>query len=472
MVVALAGALLGLASVALLASPYAALAPLPAVAFLAVLVLLKRPALALYGIILLIPYGAYREIGGVGVPWLLAGFLLALFCWRSVYERRLPGIVPSALWPLLLLYVGWNVISAALSPWPSAREELFLLIAAGAFVLVAAAFLPARALSTTLPRLLIGSVSFGTLLGIVGYYLGLDAFALDNPEGAEYRAAGGAIDANNQSAMIMFVLPLAVHLALHSPSRLERWVMAGLALVNLFGVLMTMSRSGFLVCVLGVALLLIHYRHLLQPRRIGVMLAGALLAGGVMVLALPPSFFERQGSLVEWKDASLNRRASYVGVAMAAIVEHPVVGSGPNVFQELYQQSDVTRMFTAHHERRKRRAHNTYLEVLVGTGVIGLGLFLAIYYTALRDLGRAQAAFAAGGAPLTADLMACWRIGFFLLAVFLFTASDLYHKYVLLTLGVSQVALLAAGARPDAATRTAGAAGASLWRRSRGAEIP
>lgn len=447
MVAALIGLVLGLATMAALASPYPVLALGPAIGALGGTVVLRRPEVLVYAIVAMIPFGAYRKIGGINLPWLCVAILAALLPIRMAISHRLPGLLPTMLWPLLLAFLGVNTLATLLSPFrETADHELFVLTMSELLILLVIAYLPPRGLTVVLHRVVVWSIAVGSLLGLAGYVFGINALSEGNPDGTDYRAMGGAIDPNNQSIMTLFALPLTVHLALTSESRRERLVMTGLSFVNVLGVLLTMSRSGFLMLVVTCGLLGWHYRHLIRPRRLGLMIAGGLVGGVVMIGLLPQEFWTRQGSLVAWEDRSLSRRTSYLGVAAEAIAANPVLGTGTGTFQDHYARSEVTRMYTAQAQRMRRHAHNSYIEVIVGSGVIGLALYLAIVLVILRHLTLARRAFERRGDSRMADLMACYRIGFSVLCVFLLMLSDPTHKYLLLTAGLSQVALGLSGA--------------------------
>jgi O-antigen ligase len=429
-------------TVALLASPYTALALLPGPVVLAALFLLRYPPIALYGIVFLIPFGAFRKLGGVNLPWMLAAFLLAVLAIQLAMSRTLPRQWRSSMWLLLLAYLGVNVISAELSDYPeTARYEIFLIIAAYIFILLTMTFLNRDGFRHSLPRVIAWSISIGSLLSIAGYYLGFEVFTETTHGGPRERFIGGAIDPNNQAIMILFALPLIVHLALHAENRRERLIMKGLGLLNVFGLMLTLSRSGFLMCIIMALALVFHYRRLFPPRRLGAVIAGAALVSTVLFAAVPSSFFQRQESLAAWEDRSLLRRTSYLGVAWEAFLDHPILGSGPGTFVNIYGASEVTRLFTSKEARRQRRAHNTYLEILVGSGLVGIALYMSILLKAHNNLRDAEKSFAANGDQTTADLVACYRIGYVVLLVFLLMLSDMYHKYMLLSFALSQLAL-------------------------------
>lgn len=444
-------------TIACLASPDPALAVAPALGLVAGLLFARQPAIALCLIVALIPYAALRKFGGaVNLPWLLAGGLVALLPLRMALEKRWPFAVNSAMWPLLMAYLFMNLVSAMLSPFPDdAFHAVTMIAAAQLFVALVIAYGDRDLLLSILPRVVVWSITGGSLLGIVGYVFGIAMFGEDRPDGAAYRANGGAIDPNNQCIMIVFAIPLMVHLAVHAKSRLERLVMSALVGLNVLGVMLTISRSGLMMCLLTLAILFVRYRSLITPRRLGAVVAAGMLGCVALLAVLPQSFYERQGSLAKWEDRSLSRRSSYLSVAWDAVQQRPLLGSGPDTFKEYYAESDVTRLYTKVSDRMARQAHNTYVEVLVGTGVVGLVLYLAVLHRAWWHFRVAENAFQRAGEAKAADLMGCYRVGFLVLLLFLLMMTEMYHKYMLLSLGLSQVALRVSGATEPDPARTA-----------------
>ena len=170
------------------------------------------------------------------------------------------------------------------------------------------------------------------------------------------------------------------------------------------------------------------------------------------MITVPASFWDRQLSLLSWEDGSLNRRGSYLDVGSDAIAQNPLLGSGPGTFKDIYATSEVSRRFTRREADRARRAHNTYLEVLTGTGLLGFVLFIALNIRVLRNYLSAERAFITNGDSELANLAASWRIGFITLMLFLLTFSELYHKYMLLSLAMSQGAIFFAQREADSGT--------------------
>lgn len=437
--------LTSLITVSLLATPYYYLAPLPAASLLALLLMFRNPVLGFYIIVFLIPFGAYRKLGGaLNIPWLVAGVVLAIIFLKAVVVRRLADTLHTSIWPLLIAYLLISLLAASLSSYPeTAYKNVMLLGAAWGFVFIGLAVVDAHGFWHTLPQVVIWSISLSSILALFSFYFGLAGFSEQTLSGSLTRSVGGSIDPNNMCLMILFALPLMAHRFAYNRSPRERVLMAALVMINLVALATTHSRSGFITLLIVTVLLAFHYRHRLQPRNIGLVMGGALLAGTVLLATIPMSFWERLSTLTDdWReDAALSRRASYLDVARDAILDHPLLGAGPGVFSDIYAHSEAARLYVKDPAKRARRAHNTYLEIAVGTGLLGAVVFLALLIRVTLDFLIAERNCRLAGRIEQEDLIAGFRIGFIGMLFFLAMFSDMYHKYLLLSLVVSQLGL-------------------------------
>ncbi len=420
-------------------------APLVGMALLAGLFLWEHPALAYGGVVFLIPFGAYRALlGGMRLHWLLAGFLLVQVVARMVVTKTLPpGLRPGRVWSWLGVYLLLSLLATLLSPYPAvAGRTLLLLVVALVFIGLSQVMIDRKAYGRIIPRVLIGSVSLGSLLSLAGSLLHLGWFAESAfaPEATYTRGVGGALDPNNMSLMIIFVMPLLVHTWVQARTKRGRLVWSVLLLLNLGGLIITYSRGGLLIFGLALLLISIEYGHYIRPHYLGLVLWALIGMLGAVWFLVPPDYWQRQKTLASSHDFSVQRRLSYLQVGLAAVKAHPLKGYGPGTFREVYAASPTSAAFTSHQEARKRYAHNSYLEVLVGTGVPGLVAFLAVLGATWQSFTRARQRFLKQGDRVLAELTASYRIAFLTTCVYLMVFSEIFHKYLLLAIGLAQVA--------------------------------
>jgi len=185
-----------------------------------------------------------------------------------------------------------------------------------------------------------------------------------------------------------------------------------------------------------------HYIKRLTPRYVGlVALILTLGLAGAMV-SIPESVVQRMASLSgDEQDSSIGRRVSYLYVGWDAFLQHPWLGVGLDGFREVYAQSDYAREFEKEGKTNKRAAHNTYVEVAVGTGITGLIGFGLLIYMTLRDFHRARQTLLRQQREKLADLVHAYRLSFWALLFFFLFLSSLYLEYFWLGLAISQVGL-------------------------------
>lgn len=435
-----------LLSAALLMTPWYMMAPVPAVGLILLMVLFNYPAIAYYGIIFLIPFGTYRAIlGGLKIHWLFAAILLAILGVRVLVYRRFPEGLKSSIWPWMTAYLMISLVAAIGSVYPqTANKTSRLLIVALLFLGLTLVMVNRRGFIRTLPSVLIWSVSLGSLLAVLGFWVGIGFFAEKTEPGQFTRGVGGSLDPNNMALMIVFIIPVLVYKIIHAETPPRRLLNLGLLLLNLGAMVATYSRGGMVVLVMAAVLITIEFRKRFRPQYLGIatmILISTLLLAWLMI---PASYWERQKSLAAGEDFALKRRTSYLIVGWEAFKEKPLLGHGPGTFPDIYGESIMGAAFERKNSTRKRYAHNTYVETLVGTGILGCIGFLAILFHALASFNRAKKMFQQQNNLPLAELVGSYRISFVTTAIYLLIFSELFHKYLLLSIGLSQVSVFLA----------------------------
>lgn len=429
------------ASAALLLSPQAAYALLPGVGILLLLLLWHAPEFGFYPILFLIPFGAFRG-GGEGaellrIHWVLAAGLVVTLVLKSLTKRETAFSLRSNLWSYLFLYLGVTLVSALFSEpdfAATAWQNVGLLLAAYLFIALCMVLLSREALSGALPKALLGSMVISCLLSILDHFFG---FSLFSKEG---RSVGGSFDANNFSLMCIFCLPLLFHFFFHASTVFRRFLYLAGIVVILLGVVLSFSRGGGLVLVITLALVLLSHRKRFQPKVVGLALVG-LLGGALLVgMMLPEGYWDRYGRLGgSDRDKSVGRRVAYLHVAAESFIHHPLLGTGPGTFRDVFAQSDYAWFFHREGSTLRRFAHNSYVEVGVGTGVLGLVFFGGLLLRAMRNLRDAKRRLWALGDEAGGSLVQAYQVAFFSLLIYMLFFSGVYHKYLLLSLAVAQV---------------------------------
>ena len=258
------------------------------------------------------------------------------------------------------------------------------------------------------------------------------------------RLEGGAGDPNYLAASIVACCIVAVSLLALPVGVAVRWTIAGSLLVLIAGLVMSGSRGGFLAAGGGIiaAFFLFKYRRAL------VVAATAILVGiGALAFLNVPDAWDR---VTDFDDD--NGRSSLWTVGARMWEDNPVGGVGLNNFvvhSGDYVREPGTLENTELVVEKPHVPHNTYLQILAETGVVGLLLFVAFCVACVRAALLAAPKFESGGdwaaGTLTRGVVVA-TASILAASMFLSAATD-KRLWVLLALGPVLFAL---------ASRTAG----------------
>lgn len=432
-------------SAGLLTTSHYLFALLPGLVILFLLFLATFPETGYYMIIFLIPFGAYRGLSEtypfLKIHWILAFCLLLLMAFRFLVQKKASVNLRSSLWPWFLILLVISLISALTSQFPETSfGNLFLLVVSYMFFALNLMFLSPKGFSKTLPQVLILSVSIGALMGITGSVFKIPFFV--KGLGAPLtRSVGASTDPNNFSLMVIFTLPLLAHWFFMSRRMVAKVFIALLFCVNILGVVFTYSRGGALVLSLTLLLLFIEHMRKFRPKHLGFVAVFATLSLLLTIILVPSYYWERQKSVVRTEeDSALARRISYLHVGWEAFRHNPLLGSGPGTFKLMYAKSDAALQFEREEDKLRRYAHNTYLEYLVGTGILGFIVFLIILRIAFKQFSQAKRTYQLRDNREMFSLVTAYQISYLSLLAYLFIFSGVYHKYLLVALALSQTA--------------------------------
>ena len=432
-------------SVTLLTTQYYYLALVPAIVIITTTLLGRFPLIGYYLIIFLIPFGAYREIKGINLQWLICLWIIIAVFFHSVFKKRIPLWLNSNLWPWLIIFFFISIISMLTSDYrDTSIRNLPLLLAAIAFVLLNLLFISRKDFCETLPLVIIFSVSIGSLLGMIGYVFNIQLFAENVEIGAFKRCVGATTDPNNFALMVIFNLPLLSYWFFSTRRYFCKLLAVVFFIINITSLMLSFSRGGALIAFFVLLIILIDHRHKFKVKHLGFVLALITIVISAALVFIPPTYWQHQKSLfgTKDKDASIGRRTSYLYVGADAFKMNPVLGSGPGCFGEIFARTSYAREFEKKDQKTlKRYAHNTYLEILVGTGVLGLIIFITVVSLAARNFYVAKKKLISLGNKKMVFIVRSYQLSFISVLVYLFLFSDIYHKYLLLSLSLSQIAL-------------------------------
>jgi O-antigen ligase len=189
---------------------------------------------------------------------------------------------------------------------------------------------------------------------------------------------------NNYAELLALLLPVCFAYLLNRKSDLSRLVCAGMFLACLLVLVMTYSRSSYVVVAFAFGLFI----FLRNKRLVPFAAALALLA----LPFLPDTVVNRFLSI--GSDTSSTYRFIIWNGALRALREHgnwlAGVGIGPGAFGQVYRAYSVIEAMTATH------SHNLFLQVWIEMGIFGLLAFLGLLASAWKAMAARAVASADG----------------------------------------------------------------------------
>jgi putative inorganic carbon (HCO3(-)) transporter len=405
------------------------------------LVMIRYPEPFFLLIVVLIPMDNWRGVSEhfpmltvskiLGIP-LMAAVLIRIF-----FHRNERSAIANRRWTALALFVVVWAVATIQSPWKAESLNNMRQLAQSICFMIITAWCASRAGGLRRITLAVAGSSFiASLVAIAGSFLHIpwlmvNLGGIDNP--AALRAIGTGNDPNIFAASVLFSLPFSVAWAFRSRGIMQVfWVVS--AGINCAAVMLTFSRSIILMLFGTLLILGFEYRRRLPLRYLPILMPLLIVVAFFGVPRLMGSGpLQRLTTLTEFSsDRSLMRRSCYIGVAVSAVAERPLFGWGPGVFDKLYGRSQWAAAYAVDANDFFRRAHNMFLEIVVGSGLIGLMIFLIGCALALQRLLEKSDIN-------DQELLRAMGFGFIILLISFCTLSEVYHKYLWLAMGIGFV---------------------------------
>ena len=260
-----------------------------------------------------------------------------------------------------------------------------------------------------------------------------------------YRPNGITGDPNHLGIEIaaVLVLLLPLYLRLEGGHRLRTPLMVLLAFL-LVVELATLSRSGLLGLLCGLAVLAVPYRRHLLTARFLVPL-GVVLLGVLAFVARRADFFEQVlRSRISTEGQAASTHFVVYDFIPDVLSQHPLFGLGLNTFSVYYEF--VT-------GRTNFGPHSFYVALFVESGLVGALVFAGFVVYLFRRAGatrRIGKAFAAAGDPLAARVRPLgWGLTAALVATLasnaFYLTMSFYYFFVLALLAIAAPTVFAVG---------------------------
>jgi putative inorganic carbon (HCO3(-)) transporter len=408
--------IMGALAAGLLAADAATLTVAGASALLLVIAMILKPDVATLATIAVI----YSNLAVVavrfhGVPVFLAAtvpLLLVVPLARDLIVRRLPVVAPPMLrWMFVLLLI--HLVSALFSSdtrrsWDAVIT--FLVEGIGLyFLLINVIRTPDMLRATTWVLIASGAlVSVFSVHQVMTGNFDSNYFGFAQADTAirtgvvtltgevlQPRMAGSIGETNRFAQVMLMLVPLGIFRIIDERRLSLRLLAGAFTLIITLGVVLSFSRGGAVaLALLAISLVVLR---LVRARYLVVM----LVALALILVAFPQytnrlttsltAVGELDAGVTSAVDNSLLSRATETLAAALVIVDHPVIGVGPDMFPIYYEEyAQVVGILIRNDAARE--AHNLYLGVGAELGIPGLIVFLIIAYQTVRMLLRARRA--------------------------------------------------------------------------------
>ncbi len=216
------------------------------------------------------------------------------------------------------------------------------------------------------------------------------------------RYAAPGFDPNDFGLILTLSIPLALYLALRSRGRM-RWLYYAAVLVAIAAIFLTASRTALIATFVAFTFVLWTWREAGRSHKIAGALLLVLLPAGLYQGA-PAASRERLATIAnELTRGTIHNRTTIWKTGLKVLKRHPVAGIGSGAYPEAVRPWLGTPGVPGHYYV----AHNTFLSVLVETGVIGFGLYALLLGTLLLFVWTMPAT----GRALWWVMLAAWAVG-------------------------------------------------------------
>ncbi len=310
-------------------------------------------------------------IKGLGSVARLAG-LLAFAVWINsiLFTGKIRRLHPFHL--IMFLFVLWNIITLFWTVSVNAtmtRLQTYVQLVLLVWLI--------WDLFTTSDKVKIGHQAY-VLGAYVSVWSTISNYLVGKTTGNSGRYSGFGFNSNGLAMILVIGIPIAWHLAVSASAdeskkgNILRFINFGYVPPAIFAILLTASRTAVLSAMPAFWFMLGSITRLKPVSRllIAVAAVGALIFLQPLV---PQTSIDRLSTTSdELSGGDLNGRTQLWEIGIASFKEHPILGVGSGAYKSI--------------NSRKQVAHNTYLSVLVETGLVGFLLFGGMLFFAIHQV--------------------------------------------------------------------------------------
>jgi O-antigen ligase len=216
---------------------------------------------------------------------------------------------------------------------------------------------------------------------ILGAYVSISdmVFTYIQGQSSLYRMTATNFNANEIANSLALGIPLAWYLILTQKGRILYWINFLYLPLSLFCIILTASRGGMLVAIIGLLVIPLTYFHIEKSTRTKI--TGFIVVGMIAIILLLPRQLDKiernieriSGTPQALQEGNLNYRQVIWSAGWKVFTENPIIGIGSRGFRYSVEEY----LYKVH------APHNAFLSVLVDTGIIGFILFVASFIVSI-----------------------------------------------------------------------------------------
>jgi O-antigen ligase len=290
---------------------------------------------------------------------------IAFFCWliRCIQRKQWPAF-PGFFWPLIA-YAFLTLLSSFFSVDPAvslvdSRELLLFLVVPIVYMGLSGEKVLKKA------NLALLASAFINILYSIFYFFFRAA--------PEERITGFMDHYMTQAGMLLLFCSLALSLFLFSKEK-SRFLWGSGFVLALFALALTLTRSAWVGLAAAVVLILFLYRP--------ITLFIVPLVLGLFLLFSPQYMKKRAFDIFSLKDLSNIHRIEYLKVGIQIIAEYPLLGTGPNMVDDVFQNPKYELTDQA---RKNVHLHNDFIQIAAERGIPALLAWLTFIVWAFLSL--------------------------------------------------------------------------------------
>lgn len=210
----------------------------------------------------------------------------------------------------------------------------------------------------------------------------------------DFRATGPLGDPNFFAQIVVVFVPISLERLFHEKNTINRMFAVLCLATSILTVIITYSRGGLIAMIIGVIVYFLFY----PPKRnqvvvviVAMIIGYSFLPRNYVERLMTLTMFFQDNSAARLNERSLQGRLSENLAALEMIKDKPFFGVGLNSYKYLFPT--YSKKLGLALVATEREAHNTYLEILSETGIVGFLVFSLMFGSCIYGLIKARELF-------------------------------------------------------------------------------